>query len=251
MVMGFTDPGGARPTPNRPTREYKSYRPQAVGFQDPGLTAGQLGFTPNRNRDSGPKNQPVRSNFAPSVSSNQRKNYYDRLGGGVLPLNQIRAVQDKYNRVADIPLFQQRTKDYAQFMDATKGTGNISGAVPVVGGQNMLSMSKPVLTARAPTFAEAGQDFLRGVGQFGQAIAEKGTPMMAFAKDLIGGITNFFTPNQGPVPTDQFASFKEGLTNPQLAIFNYHINSGNTPNYARQMALMGRPMANGGIATLN
>ena len=184
----------------------------------------------------------------------QRKNYYDRLGGGVLPLNQIRAVQDKYKRVADIPLFQQRTKDYARFMVATKGTGNISGTVPVVGGQNMLSMSKPVLTARAPTFAEAGQDFLRGAGQFAQAIAEKGTPMMAFAKDLIGGITNFFTPNQmnqGPGTTDEFASFKEGLSDAQLALFNYHINTGNTPNYARQMALMGRTYANGGIATLN
>ena len=44
MVMGFTDPGGANPTPNRPTMRYQSVRPSVPSFQDPGLSAGQLGF---------------------------------------------------------------------------------------------------------------------------------------------------------------------------------------------------------------
>ena len=50
--------------------------------------------------------------------------------------------------------------------------------------------------------------------------------------------------------TDELATFKQGLTDPQLAIFNFHYNSGNSPDYSRQMALMGVPMAQGGVASL-
>jgi hypothetical protein len=98
----------------------------------------------------------------------------------------------------------------------------------------------------------------RGIGSIFQSIAEKGTPLMQLGKGIVGGIENLFTgasqaqpiPNVGSASNDTLASFKQGLTDPQLAIFNYHYNSGNSPEYARQMALMGVPMAQGGVASL-
>ena len=155
-------------------------------------------------------------------------------------LDRMQIQSDLYN------LFKQTQ------MKPVKGASNLYQSV-VPGGPTLKDESIRLANMYGPTFKEIGSDIGYGFSQIGKALAEKGTPMMQLAKSLIGGIGDFFMPNQGPGTTDQFASFKEGLTNPQLAIFNYHLNSGNSPDFARQMALMGKPIAyaNGGIATFN
>lgn len=126
---------------------------------------------------------------------------------------------------------------------------------PVSGSSNLLQMTADAPRSLAeermrlaniygPTPTEILGDMGRGIGSIFQGIAEKGTPLMQLGKGVLGGIQNFFTgANKAPGTTNQFSSFKQGLTNPQLSIFNYHMNSGNSPDFARQMALMGQPIA--------
>lgn len=134
---------------------------------------------------------------------------------------------------------------------------------PVSGSSNLLQSTVPggptiaeTQAERArqfgPTFKEIMSDINYGAGQIGKGLAEKGTPLMNLLKSIYGGVQNFFTPNQGPVPTDQFASFKQGMNNAQLGLFNYYINRGNSPEYARNAALSGvvPQMAMGGVASL-
>ena len=74
---------------------------------------------------------------------------------------------------------------------------------------------------------------------------------MNLLKNIYGGVQNFFTGAKSSSGTmDQFASFKTGLNPSQLAIFNYRINAGNSPEFARQAALAGVPMAQGGVVNL-
>ena len=272
MVMGFTDPGGANPTPNRPTMRYQSVRPSVPSFQDPGLSAGQLGFGSSVSK---------KPSVAPKMSTYDagKKAYADFLrsqtgqSGGVSSIPTQSRVQSymkqdpygaatvraKYfdNRFIPTERLQRRGMQ-DKLVDQFKA----QYTKPVIGSSNLLQMTADAPMSLAdyrnqvafdigPTPREVLGDASYAMGKIGSALAEKGTPMMQLAKSFIGGIGDFFMPNQGSGTTDQFASFKQGLTNPQLAIFNYHINTGNTPNYARQMALMGRPMANGGIATLH
>jgi len=79
-------------------------------------------------------------------------------------------------------------------------------------------------------------------------------PGMTYQKAFEMATGNPFTSGQASNvssgSTDELATFKQGLTDPQLAIFNFHYNSGNSPDYSRQMALMGVPMAQGGVASL-
>lgn len=126
---------------------------------------------------------------------------------------------------------------------------------PVAGSSNLLQMTADAPRSLAeermrlaniygPTPGEILGDMGRGIGSIFRGIAEKGTPLMQLGKGILGGIQNFFTgANKTPGTTNQFSSFKQGLTNPQLSIFNYHLNSGNSPDFARQMALMGKPIA--------
>lgn len=114
------------------------------------------------------------------------------------------------------------------FFSNTFNPGNISGQLKAAGPQAQqqyaMLMQQPGMTYQKAFEMATGNPFISG-----QA------------------------PNVSLGATNQFASFKEGLTNPQLAIFNYHINSGNSPEFARQMAVMNKPIAyaNGGIATLH
>lgn len=239
-----------------------------TGINRPGFPSPKLPTNINRpgrdDNDDGPnivmkpkpnvptfRQPPGQSVFAPTTSSYARKQYYDRLGGGVAPLADIRNITERFQRAADIPLFQQRQKDYNQFMQATGGTGNISGQVPVIDGKYVLSMQEPTLTARPPTFGEAGQDFMRGAGAFVNALAEKGTPMMNLAKDLIGGVQNFFTGSQGPGTTAQGPQ-NLGLTPGQLNLYNNLVGNGMNPAMALEQAKRyTNNFAMGGIATLN
>ena len=133
---------------------------------------------------------------------------------------------------------------------------------PVSGSSNLLQSTVPggptiaeTQAERArqfgPTLKEIMSDINYGAGQIAQGLAEKGTPLMNLLKNIYGGVQNFFTgASQAPGTMDQFASFKQGLNPSQLAIFNYRINAGNSPEFARQAALAGVPMAQGGVVNL-
>jgi len=273
MVFGFTDPGGANPTPNRPTTRYQSVRPSVPSFQDPGLSAGQFGFGSSVNK---------KPSAAPKMSTYDagKKAYADFLrsqtgqSGGVSSIPTQSRVQSymkqdpygaatvraKYFDNRPIPTerlqrrgMQDKLVDQfkAQYTYQQPGTNlyQMKPGAPMSLADYTMELGREL----GPTPSEILGDAQYAFSSMGKGLAEKGTPMMNLAKSFIGGIQDFFMPNQAPGTTDQFASYKQGLTNPQLAIFNYHINSGNSPEFARQMAVMNRPIAyaNGGIATLN
>ena len=143
---------------------------------------------------------------------------------------------------------------------------------PVQGSSNLLQMTADAPRSLAeesmrlankfgPTPSEVKGDIGRGIGNIFNGIAERGTPLMQLAKDIGGGILNFFnpqpfTPTTGDSSTfdlNTTVNFRDGLDEAQLGIFNYYLNMGNSPEYARNAALFGivpERMATGGIATL-
>ena len=143
---------------------------------------------------------------------------------------------------------------------------------PVQGSSNLLQMTADAPRSLAeesmrlankfgPTPSEIMGDIGRGIGNIFSGIAERGTPLMQLAKDIGGGILNFFnpqpfTPTTGDSSTfdlNSTVNFRDGLDEAQLGIFNYYLNMGNSPEYARNAALFGivpERMATGGIATL-
>jgi len=143
---------------------------------------------------------------------------------------------------------------------------------PVQGSSNLLQMtagaprnlaeeSMRLANQFGPTPSEIMGDIGRGIGNIFSGIAERGTPLMQLAKDIGGGILNFFnpqpfTPTTGDSSTfdlNTTVNFRDGLDEAQLGIFNYYLNMGNSPEYARNAALFGivpERMATGGIATL-
>ena len=143
---------------------------------------------------------------------------------------------------------------------------------PVQGSSNLLQMTADAPRSLAeesirlanqfgPTPSEIMGDIGRGIGNIFSDIAERGTPLMQLAKDIGGGILNFFnpqpfTPTTGDSSTfdlNTTVNFRDGLDEAQLGIFNYYLNMGNSPEYARNAALFGivpERMATGGIATL-
>ena len=136
-----------------------------------------------------------------------------------------------------------------QMKDVVGATGFKQSIVP--GGPTMADRSMELARMYGPTLGEIGSDIKFGFSQIGKGLAEKGTPLMNLLKSIYGGVQSFFTPNQGSGTVSE-ASFKEGLNNAQLAIYNYHRNTGNSPEFSREMALMNRPnaYAMGGVASL-
>ena len=273
--IGFTDPGGDRPTPNRPTSVYQSKKPSFSGFQDPGLTAGQFGFDSSsrggKSNSSGKSNRPTTpgSGYTPGGDSFQNYSQQDQAtmfrqaGGRDKFLQKAMAMQDKYPRSLDYQKFLDRSKRYQ--------TGQILGGREVVGpdgimrlqmagadtpmrdaqGRQILSMMAPELTAQAPTLSQLMGDIKRGFGSMAQGLAEKGTPMMNLAKDLYGGVQNFFTGSQGPGTTAQGPQ-NLGLTPGQMNLYNNLVGNGMNPAMALEQAKRYMPnFAMGGIATLN
>ena len=226
---GFTGYGTKKPV-NQPAAS----QPTRVGFSDVGNRGS---YTPG-------------GDSFKNYSQQDQQKMFQQAGGKDKFIDQVADIEQKYKRSANIQRYLDRTNLFNRFQN--KGDGIVRDAQ----GRQILSMQSPYMTAQAPTFGQLLGDMGRGIGSIFQSIAEKGSPLMQLGKGVLGGIQNFFAPNQmnqGSGTTDQFASFKQGLTNPQLAIFNYHLNSGNSPDFARQMALMNKPIAyaNGGIATLS
>jgi hypothetical protein len=199
---------------------------------------------------------PGQSVFAPTTSSYARKQYYDRLGGGPAPLQDILNITQKYNRAADIPGYQAKMRDFEAFQKAQANDGIARFSQGPLKGQQILSMREPQLTAMAPTFSQLMGDIGGAFSSMGQGLAEKGTPMMNLVKDLFGGVQNFFTGSQGPGTTAQGPQ-NMGLTPGQMNLYNNLVGNGMNPAMALEQAKRYNPQvfpksfAMGGIATLN
>jgi len=223
-----------------------------------------LNFSGNRNRPEGTSGPG--SGYTPGGDS--FKNYSDKdqatmfnmAGGRDNFIQQAITQQEKYPRSLDFQKYLDRAKQYqtAQILGGKEVKGpdgimrlQMAGAdVPMkdAQGRTILSMMRPELTAQAPTFGQAMGDFGRGFSNFMGAIAERGTPMMAFAKDLLGGVQNFFG-NQ----MDSQNAFVEkllALSPEQRRIYNQLIFQ---PRMTREEAYAratGQEYAVGGITTL-
>lgn len=287
MALGFTDPGGDRPTPNRPTREYRSVRRSVPSFQDPGISAGQFGFRSNdRDRNDGPnivlKSKPnipqmstydagkkayadfLRSNMGQSggistIPTESRVASYMRLDP-YGPAN----IRQQYFDNRPIPTERlERRGMQDQLLDKFKAqyTMPVQGATGLVQMTPDAPMSLADYTMKlgyelGPTPSELMGDAAYAFSSMGKGLAEKGTPMMALAKDLIGGVQNFFTGSQGPGTTAQGPQ-NLGLTPGQLNLYNNLVGNGMNPAMALEQAKRYTPQvfpksfAMGGIATLH
>ena len=123
---------------------------------------------------------------------------------------------------------------------------------PVVGASNLyqsITPGGPTLADEAmrlaniygPTPGEILGDIRYGAGKLMQAIAEKGSPLFNLAKDLYGGVQNFFT----PAAQDPLA----GLTPGQISSYNQLVALGMDPQVA--LTQVRQQYASGGIARLN
>ena len=233
----------------------------------------------DRDKDNKPATEAVQSFFAPSTSSQSRKQYYDRLGGGPAPLQDIQNITTTYNRSADIPGYQAKMRDYEAFQQAQANDGIARFTQGPFKGQQILSMNKPELTAMAPTLSQFMGDVSQGAGDMLSGIAK--IPGQAFeayqqvsplnfilnqfqkaygvGEDVLKGAGNFFkgesqfAPAQasGSIPTQREiqSDFTRGMTMAQIRLFNNLTGTGMNPDMARQQVLM--RYASGGIATLN
>ena len=280
MVFGFTDPGGARPTPNRPTREYKSVRPSVPSFQDPGLSAGQYGFGSSVNKkpsvapkmstyDAGKKayadflrSQTGQSGGVSSIPTQSRvQSYMKQDPYGAAP------VRAKYFDNRFIPTERLKRRGMQdQLLDQFKA----QYTKPVIGSSNLLQMTAddaPMSLADyrnqvafdiGPTPREILGDASYAMGKIGSALAEKGTPMMNLAKSFIGGIGDFFMPqnlqtgfNDFMQSGQNFNTMLLGLPPYQRRVYDMEImKPGMTREEAYRTAIGTPKMATGGIATI-
>ena len=222
---------------------------------------GIFAFSPGGGQSSAPSP----SSFAPSPRQAQdqsmqllqqrrdqtRRNFFDNrqdVSNNRLDRRQIQA--DLINQFKNKQM--ERVGDTGRIDPIT---GQLTGALfqsRTPGGPTLADESMRLANMYGPTLKEIGSDIGYGFSQIGKGLAEKGTPLMNLLKSIYGGVQSFFTPNQGSVPTDQFASFKQGMNNAQLGLFNYYINKGNSPEFARNAALSGvvPQMATGGVVNL-
>jgi len=236
---GINRPGYSSPKPptgvNRPGRNDNDRGPNIVMKSKPSVPTF--------------KQAPSQSNFAPTTSSFARKQYYDRLGGGPAPLEDILNITSQYNRAADIPGYQAKMRDYEAFQKAQANDGIARFSQGPLKGQQILSMNVPQLTAMAPTFKQFMGDVGGAFSSMAQGLAEKGTPMMNLAKSLFGGVQNFF--GNRMASSNQFNQQLLSLTPQQRMVYDRLITQpGMTRENAYSSAIQSG-MASGGIATLH
>ena len=94
---------------------------------------------------------------------------------------------------------------------------------PVQGSSNLLQMTADAPRSLAeesmrlankfgPTPSEIMGDIGRGIGNIFSGIAERGTPLMQLAKDIGGGILNFFNPQPFTPTTGDSSTFDLNTT---------------------------------------
>lgn len=149
-------------------------------------------------------------------------------------LERRRLQEEEYNR------FKQTQ------MKPVTGASNLYQSV-TPGGPTLADEAMRLANIYGPTPSEIYGDIKYGMGQFGKAIAEKGTPLMNLLKSIYGGVQNFFTPAGGQGTTAQGPL--SGLTQGQISSYNQLIALGMDPQIA--LAQVTQRYALGGIASLN
>ena len=109
-------------------------------------------------------------------------------------------VAEKFQRPANVEKFMKDSFDYQRALNAG-GVKDSSGALNLInknfqltpGGDTVLKMSAPTMTARQPTMGEAGGDFLRGLGSFVREAGKELNPISFIpgANVLMKGIDTF------------------------------------------------------------
>jgi len=181
-----------------------------------------------------------------SIPSYAKQPYYTNL----------EAVRNQYfdNRpdVSRDRLFRRSEQDRllenfrnTQMKDVVGATGLKQSIMP--GGPTTADEAMRLANIYGPTPGEIYSDVKYGMGQFGKAIAERGTPLMNLIKDIYGGVQNFFSPagGQGTTAQDPLA----GLTPGQISSYNQLVALGMDPQVA--LTQVRQQYASGGIARLN
>jgi len=272
MVMGFTDPGGARPTPNRPKSVYQSKRPSFSGFQDPGISAGQYGFG-SSSGSSKPSNRPTSPGSGYTPGGDSFQNYsqkdqammFNQAGGKDKFIQQAIQQQEKYPRGLDYQKYLDRAKQYQ--------AGQILGGQEVMGadgimrlqmagadtpmrdaqGRQILSMQAPTLTAQAPTMSQLFGDMGRGLSSMVGGIAklpgqlleayQQASPLANILKTVQGYGSKVFNPGD-------IAGRLQSASPEARRLYAQYMQQGMPYQQAFQLAT-GQQFASGGIATLN
>ena len=228
---------------NRPGRDDNDRGPNIVMKSKPSVPSPAL-FSRDRGQSGGIN----------SISPAARVQYYQQLDP-YGPAN----IRQQYFDNRPIPTERlQRRGMQDQLLDQFKAqyTMPVQGATGVVQMTPDAPMSLADYTMQlgrelGPTPRELMGDAAYALSSIGQGLAEKGTPMMALAKDLIGGVQNFFTGSQGPGTTAQGPQ-NLGLTPGQMNLYNNLVGNGMNPAMALEQAKRYIPnFAMGGIATLN
>jgi hypothetical protein len=260
---GINRPGYSSPKPptgvNRPGRNDNDWGPNIV-----------MKSKPNVPPVSTFKQPPITNNFAPTTSSQARKEYYDRLGAGPAPLQDILNITQRYKRAADIPGYQAKMKDYEAFQNAQKNDGIARFSQGPLAGQQILSMREPTLTAMAPTGGQFMGDIGRGFGDIIRAGAEfvTGGGMLG---NIFKGIGGFFKPGEpgsGTTAPNSFIPARGGRDNnqssmntqtqeyqnlnaTQQSIYNMLVNQGLNHAAALAQAMMQKPATNPYLNMIN
>ena len=272
--QGFTGYGKKKPV-NQPAAQ----QPKRVGFSDVGnkgsYTPGGDSFKNYSQQDQQKMFQQAggKDKFIDQVANIEQKykrsadiqRYLDRTnlfnkfqnrGDGI-----VRDAQGRQILSMQAPYMTAQAPTFGQLLgDMSRGIGSILSGLAEK-GTPMMQFGKGVLGGISNFFSNTfnpgnigGQ--LQAAGpqaqqQYAMLMQQPGmTYQKAFEIATGKPFTSDQASNVSSGATDELATFKQGLTDPQLAIFNFHYNSGNSPDYSRQMALMGVPMAQGGVASL-
>ena len=272
--QGFTGYGSKKPV-NQPAAQ----QPKRVGFSDVGnkgsYTPGGDSFKNYSQQDQQTMFQQAggKKNFLDQVANTEQK--YKRSADIQRYLDRSKLFSQFQNRGDNIvrdaqgrqllsmqsPYMTAQAPTFGQLLgDMGRGIGSIFSGIAEK-GTPMMQLGKGILGGISNFFSNTfnpgdigGQ--LKAAGpqaqqKYAQLMQQPGmTYQKAFEMATGMPFTSGQAPNVSSGATDELATFKQGLTDPQLAIFNYHYNSGNSPDYSRQMALMGVPMAQGGVASL-
>lgn len=224
-----------------------SNQPKRVGFSDVGNRGS---YTPG-------------GDSFKNYSVQDQQKMFQQAGGKDKFIDQVADIEQKYKRSADIQRFLDRTNLFNKFQN--RGDGIVKDAQ----GRTILSMRSPYLTAQSPTFGQLFGDMTRAAGSMIGGFAEKGGPIMNAAKDLFGGIQNFFSPlNPMPAVNTGMQNFQSGFNDFMQSGQNFNMLLMNLPPYQRRVydmeimkpgmtreqaystAVQTKKMATGGVANL-
>tara|TARA_R100001440_G_scaffold55837_1_gene75705 strand:+ start:2014 stop:2826 length:813 start_codon:yes stop_codon:yes gene_type:complete len=266
---GFTGYGSAKPV-NQPAAKPKKTYSSGPFNQDPGLSSGQLGFTPAKKDRPAGTSSPG-SGYTPggdsytNYSPKDQQTMFNQAGGKKAFQNQVANIEQKYGRSADVQNYLNRARQFqnAQLLGARPS--NVGGierlnfttpGMPVMRdaqGNQILSMMRPELTAQAPTTAQFFGDMAGGVSNLLGAAGEFITGGGALGRILDSVKTKFSEGKdfvQSAFNPGDINNRVNNLPEAQRRDYFMYLNQGMPYQRAFTLAT-GQNFAMGGIASLN